>query len=377
MQVGVGFGAGASGTEAARLAAGEALRNVGKPVISFLFHTPHSDPLPVLGAVRGVIPRSKIVGACVPGIIGPEGLIEKGVGVLSIGGDEAHACTWLGDAMMPPYAVGEQAGLALLESGIRSGTVFVFPDAVSTNVSLILRGLYNVMGPDYSYAGAGTGHNLKRGPTCQMTEMGVANNGVAVALVGGVTFRSRIAHGWRPMGQPMVVTRAAGKRVYELDGIPAFRRYSEVLGGVTRNEFALHGMRHPLGIYLTGGEFLVRDPIQIENDDSITFITEVPQNTVATIMEADTAALALTARDVSVEVLESFAPPKVALYFDCVSRYLLMASDFSRETGTLSGAFQGIPSLGVLSFGEVSDVSGSPLFHNKSVLTIAGWDNVS
>jgi hypothetical protein len=60
--------------------------------------------------------------------------------------------------------------------------------------------------------------------------------------------------------------------------------------------------------------------------------------------------------------------------FDCVSRYLLLGKDFPREMEAIAGSLKPeIPVLGMLSFGEISSVSGTPLFYNKTIVAAAGW----
>jgi FIST N domain len=39
-----------------------------------------------------------------------------------------------------------------------------------------------------------------------------------------------VRHGWRPTGEPMLVTRSGGNRVYSLDDRPALDVYLERLG---------------------------------------------------------------------------------------------------------------------------------------------------
>lgn len=54
--------------------------------------------------------------------------------------------------------------------------------------------------------------------------------------------------------------------------------------GLDRDRFSYYGMKHPLGIPSSGENFIIRDPLNVEDDGSIVLVTEVPQNTIATIM---------------------------------------------------------------------------------------------
>jgi hypothetical protein len=260
----------------------------------------------------------------------------------------------------------------LLESGVTEGTVFIFPDGFASNISEYLRGLYSVMGPAFTYVGGGTGDNLRFHRNYQYTECGVTNGGAALAVVQGASFRTAVGHGWRPIGQPLMVTKASGKRVYELDGIPALQRYTSIVGPMKREQFPKLSMAHPLGIAAAGGEFLIRDPLQAETDDSIIFITEIPQNTVATIMAGVSEELVGAAQLVARTAVGE-TTPRVALLFDCISRYLLMGPDFQRELEMIAGFMPAeTPILGVLTFGEICDSLGTPHFYNKSIVIAVG-----
>ncbi|MGQ9513108.1 FIST N-terminal domain-containing protein [Thermodesulfitimonas sp.] len=56
--------------------------------------------------------------------------------------------------------------------------MFLFPDGLGGNISEMLRGVYDVMGPRFKYVGGGTGDNLRFSKTYQMTEAGVSSKAV-------------------------------------------------------------------------------------------------------------------------------------------------------------------------------------------------------
>lgn len=250
----------------------------------------------------------------------------------------------------------------------------LFPDGSNANISELLRGLYNAMGPDFQYIGGGSGDNLRFNSTYQFTEEGVGSDAVAAAVLRGINFKVDLDHGWIPAGEPFTITRAEGRRVYEIDGIPAFERYTALVRSCTRNGFPYYGMQYPLGLPAAGGKFIIRDPLKAEEDGSILFVTEIPENTIATIMEGDAESLIAAAGRVAEGALNTPVTPKVLILFDCVSRYLLLGKDFSREMEAISRRLKPeIPVLGMLSFGEISSVSGTPLFYNKTIVAAAGW----
>lgn len=374
MLAGIGYNQKDDSALAGRLAAEQAIEQSGEPAITFLFTTENYAQEEVLQAVKEVTGRSKLVGLCTPGIITRDGILEKGVGVCTISGPDLKVETCLQEITVESsWEIGEEMGRKLRAGGIDSGTVFIFPDGFAANISDFIKGMYNILGPNFTYIGGGSGDNLKFYRTYQFTEKGLRRNGAACAVVKGITFQIGIGHGWKPGGQPMVITKARGKKVYEIDGCPAFDVYSKCLGGINRESFPYYSMKYPLGIPAAGGNFLIRDPIEVEEDNSIVFVTEVPQNTVAVLMEGSIENLIDAAEKAASTAVSSLNSPGIIFLFDCFSRYLLMGREFEQELKrVIEAAGPDTPVIGMLAFGEVGTFFGVPFFHNKTTIVAAG-----
>lgn len=316
-----------------------------------------------------------MVGACGAGIVTPEGIHENGVGMLVLAGKQISAVTaQVRFSPEAPEKTGEYLGEELLAGGApSSGTVFVFPDGLAGNISRMLRGLYGVMGPDFQYVGGGTGDNLRFRRTFQFTEDGVASGAVAAALVSGVSFGIGIGigHGWKPIGSPLIITRANGKTVYEFDERPAFEVYSERLGGITQEDFAEYGMHHPLGIIDASGRFIIRDPLRVGPMGSLELVTEVPPRAVAYLMSAEVEALGALGREVCSQGMEKAKVPRFMLVFNCVSRFIL-GQNHDEVAVLRSAGGASLPLVGLLTFGEVAAYNDVPLFHNKTLVVAVG-----
>ncbi|MGB9825635.1 MAG: FIST signal transduction protein, partial [Desulfofundulus sp.] len=250
----------------------------------------------------------------------------------------------------------------------------VFPDGLAGNIARMLRGVYDVLGSQFTYAGGGTGDNMRFFRTYQMTETGVTSGAVAAALVAGCSFATGISHGWEPFGSPLLITKVKGKTVFEIDEQPAFQVYSSRLGGITSEEFPDCAVRYPLGIPDSTGKFIIRDPLKLGADDSIEFSTEVPCRTVAYLMRyTSPESLSRASREATVQAGKSVNFPRFALIFNCVSRCLLMGEHATRELEAIRNITGGVPMAGLLTFGEVGSYSsGPPLFHNKTLLIVLG-----
>jgi len=374
MKVGIAYSTLDDSRRAGRMAAEEAVKSSGEPALTLLFTTDDYDQEVVYEAVKEVIGASKMAGFCAGGIVTADGVFRQGVGVCTLSGDELRVVTSLQRGLsVDPRGAGRRAGEELLASGLDQGTVFVLPDGFAANISEVVRGLYNTMGPEFRYVGGGAGDNLRFFKTYQSTETGLASDALAVALLDGATIQTGIGHGWKPTGDPLVITAAEGKRVFEIDGRPAFDVYSECLGGIPVDKFAEYGMRYPLGIPDISGNYLIRDPLAVNDDQSIDFVTEVPRNAVVSVMEGDVADLIETARSVAQAAAGGVAEPQFAFLFDCISRCLLMGEEFERELKAIREAIgMEVPILGSLTFGEVGSYADVPLFHNKTTVIAVG-----
>src|SRR5207249_11601213 len=117
-------------------------------------------------------------------------------------GAEAAAC--LGDVADRPHQ-------ALL--------LFVDPDGGDPQD--VVRGAYSVVGAGVPLVGGGAGPGAP-GLATLIHGTDVRAGGVVAAAIGSdAPLGVGVRHGMRPVGEPLLITRAEGSRVRELDGRPA------------------------------------------------------------------------------------------------------------------------------------------------------------
>lgn len=374
MRTGTSFSDQSDSFRAGKEAATEAVSASGKPAFTFLFTTDNYEQESVYNAVKEVIGDSCLVGICAGGIISGDKLYRKGIGVLTLAGEEIRTATSFQSGLSnEPFSVGERAGEELLASGIDSGTVFVFPDGFSSNIAEMIRGLYNKMGPGYRYVGGGAGDNLKFFKTYQFTENGLGTDSLAVALVSGIDIQTAIGHGWKPFGDPLIITMAQGKKLLEIDGSPAFDAYAERFKEITPPLFSEYGMKYPLGFPDISGNYFIRDPLTLNQDKTIDYVTEVPNNAVGSFMQGQIGELIEASGKVAKKAAAGVAHPQFALVCECVSRYLLMGDEFETELKVMHESIgRQVPLIGILTFGEVGCFDDVPFLHNKTIVIAVG-----
>jgi small ligand-binding sensory domain FIST len=93
----------------------------------------------------------------------------------------------------------------------------------------------------------------------------MSSGGVGVVLPGGVATRTVVSQGCRPIGDPMIVTRAEGNLVMEIAGRPALDRLDDLVRAADAEERSLLASGLQIGIAIDEhratferGDFLVR-----------------------------------------------------------------------------------------------------------------------
>ena len=116
---------------------------------------------------------------------------------------------------------------------------------------------------------------------------------VAAAIGSDAPFGIGVRHGWRRVGDPMIVSASGGNRVELLDDRPALDVYLERLDAPpearpTPAAFTHFAQTHPLGLARRSGEEHVRFVAEADFEKrALVCIAEVPQGGLTWLMEGD------------------------------------------------------------------------------------------
>jgi hypothetical protein len=200
---------------------------------------------------------------------------------------------------------------------------------------------------------------------------------VVVALDCRARFGVGIKHGWQPTGAPAMVTRAQGCVLERLEHLAALEIYRAAAAdrgqSVEGDGFAAFALAHPLGIPQADGEYLIRDPLDVDARGALRFMASVPDGALVRVMEGTPTMLIEAARvAASMAREDARGPLGGALLFDCVSRDAVLGERLRDELGATHDALGGdVPLLGCLTFGEVGAFgSRLPQFHNKTAVVL-------
>jgi hypothetical protein len=200
---------------------------------------------------------------------------------------------------------------------------------------------------------------------------------VGVALGSQAPLGIGVQHGWRRVGDPVLVTRSAGNRVYTLDDRPALDVYLERLGAPATDpaEFTRFALSHPLGLSRRSGEDHVRFVGEADFEDrSLGCIASVPQGSLVWLMEGDADSV-LEATDAACG--DALAPlgegaPQGMLAFDCIARRgVLGDTGVCQEVARVAERSGGAPVAGFYTYGEIARTHGTSGFHNQTLVVLA------
>lgn len=367
------------------LAGAEAARKafVGDdPKILIVFSSDTYDLAQLLAGVAGVAGTVPVIGCSTAGEISASGPETAGVVIMALGGPGFSVTTASSsaDGRGLREASAEVATSLAHQEPRASKVVMLLSDGLGGDQQEVVRGAHGVLGAQVPLIGGCAGDDLKMRRTFQFHGDAVLENsivGAAIASEGPIGIG--VQHGWRAVGEPMLVTASRGNQVLALDDQPALAAYLRRLDAppavqTDPEAFTRFAMTHPLGLsrrsgdevrFVAGADFV---------EGSLNCIAALPQGSLAWIMEGDRDSV-LAATDVACEqalAALNGRPPIGLLAFDCIARKGVLGEDgIIAEVGRIAEFAAGAPVAGFYTYGEIARTRGVNGFHNQTLVVVA------
>jgi hypothetical protein len=344
-----------------------------------------SDAYDLDQLVRTISERSggaPLIGCSTAGEIGSSGPGDASVVVTAIGGEGLSIATAL--------ATGASGQLRLASAEVAASVsrvaerphkvLMLLSDGLSGDQQEVVRGAYSVVGAAVPLVGGCAGDDLKMKRTYQFHGTQVVTDAVVGAAIGSdAPMGIGVRHGWRRVGEPMLVTGSADNRVFTLDDKPALDIYLDRLNAPASARtdgaaFTRFAITHPLGLSRRSGEEVRFVGEANFEDRSLVCIAGVPQGGLAWFMEGDDASV-LEATDAACS--DALAPldgrpPIGFLAFDCIARRGVLGDEgIRREVSRISLHAGGAPIAGFYTYGEIARTNGISGFHNQTLVILA------
>ena len=218
------------------------------------------------------------------------------------------------------------------------------------------------------FGGGSANIDISKTNTCIMNETCVSHAGVMLATYSGDDLHVDIKHaiGWKPLGKDLTVTKIEGKRLYELDGVPAALVYSKYLDIHPGDDFFSNMLEFPI-MTTQHGQHVLRLPFSCDSeDDSIILAADVDTGTKVNLSYGDPDVIRGDVNEL-VDHVREFAPQAVFLY-SCGVRRLYWKYLINKETGPFSKI---APVSGFYSSGEIMRMDDYLIEHHVTLIAIS------
>ena len=379
------LGVGHSNEEHARVSGASAVLDGltgDDPRLVIVFCADGYDLPELLDGIADVAPGVPVIGCSTAGEISASGPGDAGVVAMVIGGEGFTVATAAARAeggRLREASAEAARCVDQLDPGAHR-VLLLLTDGLAGDQQEVVRGAYQTVGAEVPLVGGCAGDGLKMKGTFQLHGTEVLDNAVvAAAIASDAPIGIGVRHGWRRVGEPMLVTASRGNRVDGLDDLPALDVYLDRLGAPAEARtdpaaFTRFALTHPLGLSRRSGEE-VRFVAEADFDHrSLVCIAQVPQGGHAWIMEGDDESVLVATDDACGEAVAALdgRPPLGLLAFDCIARRgVLGDAGIEREVRRISGYAGGAPVAGFYTYGEIARTRGISGFHNQTLVVLA------
>lgn len=367
-----------AGAEAAKLA----LRGED-PKLLVVFCSDSYDLQALVDAINKESGSVPLIGCSTAGEIATNGPAQTSVVVTALGGAGFSVSTRaVLEVSSRLREAGAEVAACLEDVNERPHRVLMLlTDGLAGDQQEIVRGAYGVVGAEVPLVGGCAGDDLKMKATRQFWGNRVLGDAIVAAAIGShAPIGIGVRHGWRKVGEPMLVTKSGNNRVYSIDDQPALDVYLERLDAPKEartdpGAFTQFALTHPLGLSGRSGEPHVRFIGEANFEDrSLGCIAEVPQSALVWFMEGDEQSVLQATDAACAEALESLQghQPLGMIAFDCIARRGVLGDPgIAREIERVAGHAAGAPVAGFYTYGEIARTHGIRGFHNQTLVVLA------
>lgn len=404
--LGVGQSTALDPGQAGREAASQALRGTD-PALLIVFASGVPDPAALLLGINELGPDVPLIGCSSEMLVTGDGTSVQGVVVTALGGPGFTVRTASGScadgtqrqggevvarcgldpifSAAPDGFVGQDGGIGASGDG---GTghqsrqvLMMLTDGWVADQEEILAGAYGILGASVPMIGGSASPDpAVRRPFLLHGDrvLHEAAVGAVIASEGPLGFGIR--HGWRRVGEPLIVTHSTRGQVWTLDDQPAVKAYLDRYGapGAAYTDpavFEAFAQSRPLGVRRRHGlEVRSVSSSSCLADGVLRPSGEVPEGALVWLMEGDAESAVTAAGDACQDAVLALGgvAPLGLIAFDCVSRGHMLGEQGARiEVTRMVENAAGAPLTGIYTWGEILRTFGMNGYHNQTLAVLA------
>ncbi|MDB5259428.1 MAG: hypothetical protein JWO73_636 [Candidatus Taylorbacteria bacterium] len=346
----------------------------------------------MLKGVRSVSGQTLLVGSSTAGEIITDGPVKRNsVVVMALASETVKFYAAVGKPVSAgPRAAGKAAAEEVKKlAGENLKTFMMLPDVLKGNGADIVRGVLDALGQHFPVVGGASGDDFQFKQTYQyLNDQVYSDSVVGLGLTGEFKIGIGVKHGWIPVGAAMTATKSEGGVLHEVNGRPAISIYEDYFGekeaAILKTEtLARLAITYPIGLKQEGSdELLIRDPISVDKNGSITCAAEIPQGSEIRLMIGSVEEAVKVARQAAQTAISQLdgATPQAIIIFNCIARNKLFGDRSGEEITAIQEILgRDVPLIGFYTYGEQAPLGGevrniekcNPAFHNETVVIAA------
>ncbi|GAA3436362.1 FIST signal transduction protein [Kutzneria kofuensis] len=381
------MGVGQSSTTASRTAAAEAARAAltgADPKLLIVFAAITYDPAQVHAGVRDVVGDDvPVIGCTTRGEICNGGANDGTVVVAAIGGPGFAVTTAAAENVAGRQRdAGVELGRAVTEiPGLPNRVLVLLTDGLVREQEQIVRGCYSVLGASVPLFGGSGADGWRMKQAYVLAGDRVLTNAVVAATIHSEAPLSvGVRHGFRTVGEPMIVTSSRDGRIQTVDDRPALDVYLERLGAppeayTDKEALMRFALPRPLGLQRRNGVDARNVSTQIDLEGrSLGGGGNFDHGGLVWAMTGDEQSILAATDAACQEALAGLGSrePVGLLTISCAAlRAVLDDEALRRDNARLAKWAEQAPFAGFYAYGEIARARGIHGFHNQTLAVLA------
>ncbi len=378
-----------------------AMQSTPKPILVIVFCASTHNPHDVYDVVKNAVGDAAVIGGTAIGEFSSiadspvdssvavmtlqSSYLSVGIGAgegLSVDPDaaaqkavkDAYAAVQANPIVMSMLTIAMGGKSASEAAHIKPFVNIVLPSGTSGGEEAFLRTLLKEVGKVSQVVGGSTANDLSNTVTHQFCNGVYEDSGVMAVLSSALKMGTAMGHPYYPSNEGLLVTKAEGRTVYELNNQKAEEAMKALLGVDELNAdlFA----ENPMGIKSSDvfGQYTIKSVMTANDDSSLTFYAEVPEGAYLTHMESDREFAVESFKETLRNAIKDAGNPKkigAIIIFNCILRHLLKCRlDIDDQEIVREVVGEEVPMIGFNTFGEQGTTLGGSLGHYNQTATI-------
>ncbi len=330
-------------------------------------------------SIRQTIAPRTMLGVTAESVLGVdqelEGMAGMAVLALRLPGVHLHSWTFRAEEHAPllddPAAMCEHLGV-----GDELRAVILLADPFSTPITKLLPAIADCRGSDNPapvVGGMSSGASQPGNNVLALDEQVVKAGAVGVTVSGPVEIDIVVSQGCRPIGKPIVITKAQGNVIQELGGKAALEVIQETANELDEYERGLLASGLLVGTVINEykdrfgrGDFLVRNILGYDQKQGAIAVGDLPRVGQTVQFHARDAATAHEDLQLLLDGQQLKEPPLGSLVFTCNGRGSRLFDDENHDVRTIRERLGEIPLAGFFAAGEIGPIGTQSFLHGHT-----------